>query len=497
MDLDLNYLLLWFVGLSSIFAVASAKRQIGRIPPALLVPLLALIAALVVAPDVAGYFAFAVWLGSTIVPQYAFRLTYNAARQGNGEEFRIGIMLLRFLSPSPDWAAFDRPLPEILNSIETIPKKALTTVAAQEIILALLEYRCQWDRVIRLVRAEPRLLAGQEAQLTLVRALGEVGAYTEMLQVAAKSLTNPRLTRSVRNSLMLYTSALYGDPATTMSLLDSLDHWNKGESDFWRASAMIRAGNHEAGRALLEDLKTQKRYNISAVTQRIAESERRDPKFTHGEPFKNPLISIPPSTKRTIGVGTKALIAITALVFILQQLVSINIDPELPFAIGALFPILVTEHHQWWRLLSCVFLHAGLLHIGANMLGLYVLGPDVERRFGTLRFVIAYLSFGVGSSLFVVLLTEYGVLDQAVLIGASGAVMGLVGAAAAIAFRLWQNSRSRRALEQLKSVIFIVVLQSLFDLSTPQVSFSAHFGGVLAGFFLTLFVFDPIRQQKG
>jgi rhomboid protease GluP len=131
-----------------------------------------------------------------------------------------------------------------------------------------------------------------------------------------------------------------------------------------------------------------------------------------------------------------------------------------------------------------MFLHGGLMHLGMNMLGLWILGPFVEEFFGSVKFILAYLLFGAGSSLFVVLLTEYGFLENSYLVGASGAVLGLIGSTAAILIDATLR-KIGSAKEQLRSIAVILVIQATFDLTTPQVSFHAHFGGVLAGFLLT------------
>ena len=88
---------------------------------------------------------------------------------------------------------------------------------------------------------------------------------------------------------------------------------------------------------------------------------------------------------------------------------------------------------EWWRLLTCVFLHAGLWHIGFNLFALSQLGPFVEEMFGRSRMLVYFVVTGVlaslGSRLFsAVLAMKSGVpWDMGIAIGASGAIMGLVG----------------------------------------------------------------------
>lgn len=151
--------------------------------------------------------------------------------------------------------------------------------------------------------------------------------------------------------------------------------------------------------------------------------------------------------------------------------------------IGALDPLIVITQHEYWRLFSALFLHAGLLHLAFNLFALYVLGPPLERSIGTIRFLACYLGSGVASSAGVVVLTKLQVVDEAQVIGASGCIMGVVGAWAGFLLR---HHHTPFAKQRLANIGLIVMIQMAFDLSTPQVSMPAHMGGLVAGFFLGL-----------
>ena len=69
-----------------------------------------------------------------------------------------------------------------------------------------------------------------------------------------------------------------------------------------------------------------------------------------------------------------------------------------------------------------------------------------------------------------------------VVVGASGSIMGLVGATVAVHLRGWARERARIASRRLLFLVFVIAFQVVFDLATPEVSFLAHFGGVLIGF---------------
>ncbi len=158
-------------------------------------------------------------------------------------------------------------------------------------------------------------------------------------------------------------------------------------------------------------------------------------------------------------------------------------DPDVLHRIGAVEPGAVILQAEYWRLLTALFLHAGFLHIGFNLFALYVLGPPLERSIGTIRFLGCYLISGVASSAGVVALMEIGLVQPAQLIGASGCILGVVGAWAGLLLR---HRHAPFAKQRLANIGLIVAVQIAFDLSTPQVSTSAHMCGLVAGFFLGL-----------
>ena len=139
--------------------------------------------------------------------------------------------------------------------------------------------------------------------------------------------------------------------------------------------------------------------------------------------------------------------------------------------------------HQIWRILTAPFLHYGLLHLFFNVFALLVLGPPLERQIGAARFTSCYLLSGIGSGVAVVLLTRVRLLAPVELVGASGCIMGVVGAWAAFLLR---HRHLLLARQRLRNVIVIVLLQVAFDLVTPRVSMSAHIGGLVTGFLIGL-----------
>jgi membrane associated rhomboid family serine protease len=177
------------------------------------------------------------------------------------------------------------------------------------------------------------------------------------------------------------------------------------------------------------------------------------------------------------------LILINVLVFLFEISVGDWNDPRDLHRIGALEPLAVVAQGEYWRLFTALFLHGGFLHLGFNLFALYVLGPPLERAIGTMRFLACYLISGLASSVGVVALNEIGLVHVAELIGASGCIMGVVGAWAGFLLR---HRHAPFAKQRLANIALIVVIQIAFDLSTPEVSTAAHMCGFVAGFFLGL-----------
>ena len=137
---------------------------------------------------------------------------------------------------------------------------------------------------------------------------------------------------------------------------------------------------------------------------------------------------------------------------------------------------------QWWRLLSANFLHFGLLHLLSNMVGLYFIGRFVETNLGVRRYLLAYFISGIGSMLaFTILAVKMGASNQ-ILVGASAAIMGLIGVICAIFFRIWQRKKSRYGFRRLLILLFMIGVQFAFDLAMPRVSFLSHVLGLVIGF---------------
>ena len=152
---------------------------------------------------------------------------------------------------------------------------------------------------------------------------------------------------------------------------------------------------------------------------------------------------------------------------------------------GALYPYLVLQDGQWWRILTGAFLHGSIIHIGVNMLSLYFLGRFIEFALGPWRMLLVYMFSLVASGLGVVYL---GAPDVPV-VGASGAIFGLFGALFAIGFKL-----GKPGMDLVRANIGILVLNLIITFTVPVIAWQAHVAGLLAGFALTYAIYFPPRR---
>ena len=155
---------------------------------------------------------------------------------------------------------------------------------------------------------------------------------------------------------------------------------------------------------------------------------------------------------------------------------------------GALIPALVAQG-EWWRMLSSMFLHSGAVHLGLNMLSLYFLGSFVEAAFGRSRFLALYVLSGLSGGLAYL---YFGGFDVPA-VGASGAIFGLLGGVLGYALRRgtfsWQNPLIRQLL-------ILLALNLYIGFSVPNISNTAHLGGLAGGFACGWLVAPSIYSRK-
>ena len=139
----------------------------------------------------------------------------------------------------------------------------------------------------------------------------------------------------------------------------------------------------------------------------------------------------------------------------------------------------LTMEHQWWRLLTSMFLHVGILHLLVNMWGLWVLGRVGEYLYGNWRLVAVYLLSGLGGS--VASIARDPLVVSA---GASGALFGIAGALVGSSVFGGTSSHLRLPHRTMRSLIVVIAANLAFGFLYTRIDNGAHIGGLVTGFVL-------------
>jgi membrane associated rhomboid family serine protease len=180
------------------------------------------------------------------------------------------------------------------------------------------------------------------------------------------------------------------------------------------------------------------------------------------------------------GALTKALLIVNVAMFLVEAVMggsgSLFRGPDVRtlFDLGALYPPAIALNDQYWRLITPVFLHAGLIHLAFNSYALYLLGFLVEEGFGKIRFIAIYFLAGFLASVTSFVLGPVGQVG----VGASGAIFGLLGAWVAFNYR---RRTSPMASANLRWAFMLIGINVILGFSIPGIDWRAHFGGLVAG----------------
>jgi rhomboid protease GluP len=190
---------------------------------------------------------------------------------------------------------------------------------------------------------------------------------------------------------------------------------------------------------------------------------------------------------------TRALILVNLIFFtimVLQGMASgrgfsplLNPDGKLLLQAGGQFWPLVLQEGQWWRCLSYAFTHGGIIHIGFNMVVLYQVGPLVEFEIGKSRYIFLYTFTALTATLAGLFWHPY-----VLVVGASGALFGLIGFAVAYYHRMGDAVAIQRRNFMLQWAIFAFVFGLLVGADN-----AGHLGGGLGGLVFGLIL--PIRGR--
>jgi len=190
-------------------------------------------------------------------------------------------------------------------------------------------------------------------------------------------------------------------------------------------------------------------------------------------------------------IVTQVLIAINAGIFLLQLAMGAGMNANsgwiyekgvlVASAIDSSGQVVGVAEGEWWRLVTAAFLHYGPIHLGMNMLVLWLLGQGVEDYFGHARFALLYVVAGLAGSAGALLWTPNGLT-----VGASGAIWGIMGAALVL--------ERRRIYVFGGQAMGLLVLNLAITFLIPGISRGGHIGGLIGGALAAL-VFTTLRRS--
>jgi membrane associated rhomboid family serine protease len=204
---------------------------------------------------------------------------------------------------------------------------------------------------------------------------------------------------------------------------------------------------------------------------------------------------------------TLIILSVNIFVFLILTAAGGSENPQVLIAYGASFKASI-DMGEWWRFITPVFMHIGWIHLLVNMYSLFVLGPYVEKLYGSAKFVVFWMvtgAAGVAASYFT---SMYQMSDDTFLghflfrggggpsAGASGALFGLVGVmfVFGIKFRHELPDGFKRAFGT--GLLPTILINLFIGYTIPFINNAAHLGGLVAGAVLALFI-DYKRPEEG
>ncbi|MGK7927732.1 MAG: rhomboid family intramembrane serine protease [Spirulina sp.] len=516
--MNLNQLLIWTICLSCFsFLVRTLLERSGRGWSIASGGILFITGALFyLTPHLAGWVGGSLWVLFLIIPVFACARVNQLIYQERYRKARRLAYYLRWLHPADGW--FEQPFilktlemgqqGDITEAIKRLHPYANPTMPMGLNAMALLFIMgARWQELLQWIEhhvPESVLVGDPHLIVNYLRALGETGDLNGLLWGLERY--EGHLTKAGSpiplNLGRLFAFAFCGLVDRVCRLLaEPLADYPPSKQKFWRLTAQMAARQNPKAREQLLSLQKSTQDSIleAAIAWRLshppADPEvilipfswqmlRRLKGSLQQETRYGTAIALSPRRARV----TYTLIVLNLCFFMLEIALGGSKNTETLDQLGALMPYAVWQG-EWWRSIAANFLHYGVLHLFSNMVGLYFLGPFVEAIAGRWRYLFIYFGSGIGAMYaFTAIAIVQGMPYQR-LVGASAAIMGILGAILAILLQGWLQEKSQVAAKRLRLFLAIVALQVTFDLLIPEVSFLAHALGLGFGFAIAMILF--------
>ena len=523
LGMDPNIIALWFAGFQALRVFSrsarAARQGMGWTVVSALVLLTGAIGWLRFR-EVVGYVTFALTALLIMLPRWTQAMAARALKRSQHRRAYRFASIAAVLHPCDGW----RELPSLFRAFELAHTGKIAEAEARLSALARgdgsvaatarahrLRVLERWDELKALaesaglaeLRADPSLL------ILYLRALGEL---QESHQLAEFMLTQEAslFSGGVLEPAFLYLFVYTGHVELSRQVLASArSDYDEETREAWLALASLHAGNFEQARHAFSRLRQSKSLAIRERAERYLAILAQGPTYqpptartahivTHfARVFadrQNLILNRP--AQRSERQVTFALVLVNALIYAWGSYPLMLVETSEAFGGRWAFVAEDILSGDWWRMFSYMFVHANWLHLVMNLLGLWALGPFVERAFGRLRFSLIYLFSGFTGSVVYLCLAWYQVGEPHALVGASGCIMGLLGATGAVMLRAWLKHRAPMAKQILLRLLVVVALQVTFDYNTPQVAGLAHALGLLGGLIAGLLLHEGVSARR-
>ncbi len=348
----------------------------------------------------------------------------------------------------------------------------------------------------------------------IVRGHAEVGRFERALECLRELEARPGAAESATLG-RIFLFALAGEPEivrhTFADQTEHVEEWPSCMCPYWIGRAHLAAGRYaEAGVLLRQALEAVPLGTLAwrrAIDEQLQLAENPEPPLPkHVDPAVREAIAEHGSRRlqtskapafaslvrqRKFHPVTTALLAACIVVHYLIENATGSANPYTLMRFGAMSRALVFGDGEWWRFVSHMFTHGGLIHILSNGYFLYAIGNLLEEFYGGRKILFIYLLSGLAGAGLSLALQSYRIP----MVGASGAIMGLLGCAITFAIRHKRQipPRVRKDLIFNFIVVFALIVGSgfVFNRWSPGglvIDNWAHLGGGIAGLLLAMFV---------
>jgi membrane associated rhomboid family serine protease len=343
----------------------------------------------------------------------------------------------------------------------------------------------------------------------LLRSLGESGRLAEMEEMTLRYRSMLPL---IGEQVDLFLLAFFGQ-------VDALDELMRGQrslppssQDYWHAVALAAQTRYAEASVFLDkaaahrDVEELVKQQIAWRREHLEDLGNPEPSEEmnallqaihrrHSERLRLNIFASPEKKRRPL--VTYSITVVLTLIFLMQ--IAVLPSPLQGMRLlrwGAFSPPLFWGG-EYWRLLTSNLLHADGVHLSVNLFSLLLFGPFAEGWLGRWRYALLFVFSGVIANLLLLGATELGWMPRYyLLVGASSAIMGILGAAAAVLLRVHRRMGSLIARRNLFFLASLLLLQAVFDYFSPHTSGAAHLTGAFAGFLLAVLIFPNSHLQR-